>query len=127
MLLYYICYYSWGYPNKLNLCCIPFACTSYKAFLTSLFEEKYLPSYVILTVQISLSGCLSSWDILQFWFHHFKSAFIDANKTIFFGRWESDFNKLMVKNFASGLTEAKLATEADIADICKIRQMLIKN
>ena len=33
----------------------------------------------------------------------------------------------MVKNFASGLTEAKLATEADIADICKIRQMLIKN
>ena len=30
--------------------------------------------------------------------HHFQSAFIEANKTIVFGRWKSDFNAKSIKD-----------------------------
>ena len=62
-----------GYRNILKLSCRPLAFTSYKAFLKNkkrsgtcapslifcmIFEEKYFSRYILLTDQISLSGCL---------------------------------------------------------------------
>ena len=81
--IFIVCQYE-GYQNILKLNCSPLTFTSYKAFSknkrgcgTSLsasifcmiFEEKYFSCYILLTDQMSLSGCLyfvRYWEYMYF-------------------------------------------------------------